>query len=52
VTLTGIARWASERADAEDVVRHVRGVRRIVNEITVSQVPNARGFEPPDDDTR
>ena len=47
-TLTGNVRLASERAEAEDVVRHVRGVQRVVNEITVPQLPSKEGFEPPD----
>jgi osmotically-inducible protein OsmY len=47
-TLTGSVRLASERAEAEDVVRHVPGVRRIINEITVPQLPSKEGFEAPD----
>jgi osmotically-inducible protein OsmY len=46
--LTGMARRASERAEAEDVVRQVRGVESVVNEITVAESPNAAGFEPPE----
>jgi osmotically-inducible protein OsmY len=49
VTLTGGVRWPFERAEAEDAVRHVKGVRRIVNRITVAEVANAQGFEPPND---
>jgi osmotically-inducible protein OsmY len=47
-TLTGTVRLASESAEAEDVVRHVRGVGRVVNEITIAHVPSEEGFEPPD----
>jgi osmotically-inducible protein OsmY len=46
--LTGMARRASERTEAEAVVRHVRGVRQVVNEITLAQAPSEKGFEPPD----
>ena len=48
VTLTGGVRWATERREAEDVVRHVGGVVRIVNNITVAQTVNPKGFEAPD----
>jgi osmotically-inducible protein OsmY len=48
-TLTGSVRLPSERAEAEETVRHVDGVRRIVNSITVSQRVSAEGFEPPGD---
>ena len=47
-TLTGTVRLPSERAEAEDALRQVAGVRRIVNEIAVTHVPSAEGFEPPD----
>jgi hypothetical protein len=33
----------------EDAVRHVKGVRRLVNNITVAQTVSAQGFEPPDE---
>jgi osmotically-inducible protein OsmY len=46
-TLTGSVRLASERAEAEDVVRHVRGVQRVLNEITVPPLPSKEGFESP-----
>jgi osmotically-inducible protein OsmY len=42
-------RWPSERAEAEEAVRQVKGIRRLVNRITVAEVANAQGFEPPDD---
>lgn len=48
VTLTGSVRWASERADAEDTVRGVKGIARIVNDITVAQVVSAEGLEAPE----
>jgi osmotically-inducible protein OsmY len=46
--LTGMARRVSERTEAEDVVRQVPGVQRVVNEITVAEPPSAEGFEPPE----
>lgn len=49
VTLTGSVRWPSERAEAEEAVRQVKGIRRLVNRITVAETANAQGFEPPDD---
>jgi len=49
LTLTGSVRWPFERAEAEAAVRHVEGVRRLVNRITVAAVANAEGFERPDD---
>jgi osmotically-inducible protein OsmY len=45
--LTGMARRTSERAAAENIVRQVPGIERVVNKITVAQ-PGAEGFEPPD----
>jgi osmotically-inducible protein OsmY len=47
VTLTGTVQWPAERGEAEDAVRHVEGLQRLVNEIAVSQVPDAEGFGPP-----
>jgi osmotically-inducible protein OsmY len=47
VTLTGSVRQLSERAEAEDVVRYVLGVQRVVSEITVARLSNKAGFEPP-----
>ena len=49
LTLTGSVRWPFERAEAEDAVRHVEGVRRLVNRIRVAEVANAEVFERPDD---
>jgi osmotically-inducible protein OsmY len=48
-TLTGSVRLPSERVEAEEAVRHVDGVRRVVNSITVAQRVSAEGFEPPGD---
>ena len=45
--LTGMARRASERTEAEDVVRQIPGVQQVVNKITVLQPPSEEGFEPP-----
>ena len=49
VTLTGSVRWPFERAEAENAVRQVEGIRRLVNNITVAEVASAEGFERPDD---
>lgn len=46
-TLTGTVRLASESAEAEDVVRHLRGIQRVVNDINIAQRPSEEGFEPP-----
>ena len=48
VTLTGGVRWPTERREAEDVVRRLSGVARIVNHITVAQAVNPKGFEAPE----
>lgn len=47
VTLTGSVRNVAESAEAEATVRRVNGVRRVLNEIFVLNVP-VSGFEPPD----
>jgi osmotically-inducible protein OsmY len=49
VTLTGSVRQAFERADAEEAVRRVEGIRSLVNDIIVTQPPNPQGFEAPDE---
>jgi osmotically-inducible protein OsmY len=49
-TLTGSVRLPSERSEAEDAVRRVKGIHRFVNHITVSQVVSAEGFEPPEEE--
>ena len=46
--LTGTARLPAERAEAEAVVRAVPGVRRIVNNVSVTRSVDPEGFEPPD----
>jgi osmotically-inducible protein OsmY len=46
--LTGTVQLTSERAEAEDVVRQVPGVQRIVNTIAVAKPVSPEGFEPPD----
>ena len=48
VTLTGHVRLLSQQLDAEDVIRHVPGLRGLVNDIVVAEMPNVLGFEPPD----
>lgn len=48
VTLTGSARWSSEKLDAEAIVRQIDGVREIINNITVAHGVNPEGFEAPD----
>jgi osmotically-inducible protein OsmY len=47
VTLTGSVRHPFERAHAEDAVRRVEGIRSLVNDITVTQVPNPQGRRGP-----
>jgi osmotically-inducible protein OsmY len=47
VILTGSVRLASQRSEAEEVVRHVAGVRHVVNDIVVGEPPSAAGFEAP-----
>ena len=46
-TLTGSVRFASQQLEAEDAIRHVPGLRRLVNDIVVSEMPNVLGFEQP-----
>lgn len=48
VTLTGNVRLPSERAAAEEAVRHVAGIRSLLNRIVVAAI-NPQGVEPPDD---
>lgn len=47
VTFTGTVRSPVERDEADDVVRQVDGIQRVVNEIAISQIPDAEGFGPP-----
>jgi len=42
VTLTGEAMWEFQRRDAEKAVRHIRGVRGVVNRITLAPMATAR----------
>jgi osmotically-inducible protein OsmY len=39
VTLDGIVNWIEERVAAENAVKHLRGVRSVVNDITLRTVP-------------
>lgn len=48
VTLTGSVRQPFERADAEEAVRQVEGIRSLVNDVIVTEPPNPQGFEAPD----
>ena len=48
VTLTGTVRWPHEKSEAEGIVRHIEGVQRVVNNITVANVANPEGFEAPE----
>lgn len=41
ITLDGIVNWMYERVAAENAVRYLRGVRSVVNEITLRRVPRA-----------
>lgn len=45
VTLTGPVQWLFQKSAAEDAVRHVRGVRRVTNYITVTPQPIARDVQ-------
>jgi len=47
VTLTGSVQWPQERSEAEDVVRRVDGVLRVVNNIMAAHTANPEGFEAP-----
>ena len=47
VTLTGTVRSSAERDEAEDVLRRVGGIQRLVNAIAISQIPDPAGFGPP-----
>jgi osmotically-inducible protein OsmY len=48
VTLTGTVRWPHEKSEAEGIVRHIDGVQGVVNNITVANLANAEGVEPPE----
>lgn len=45
VTLTGTVRRLGERTTAEQIVRHVDGVRRVINLLNVAEMPTAEGFD-------
>lgn len=45
VTLTGTVRWPREKSEAEDIVREIDGVQRVVNNITAANVAHAEGVE-------
>ena len=48
VTLTGSVRLPAERLEAQEAVRAVEGIRSLVNDITVTQSPDAAGLGSPD----
>ena len=48
VTLTGTVARRAQRTAAEQVVRHVGGVRRVVNRLNVWNTTGVDGFEDPD----
>ena len=48
-TLTGTVRLAAEKADAEDAVCHVPGVKDLVNAIIVMPLASPEDFGRPDD---
>lgn len=47
-TLTGSVRFASQQLEAANAIRHVPGLRRLVNDIVVSEMPSVLGFERPE----
>jgi osmotically-inducible protein OsmY len=47
-TLTGSVRLPSQQLEAEETVKHVPGLRRLVNDIVVSEMPSVLGFERPE----
>ena len=47
-TLTGSVRLPSQQLEAEEAIRHVPGLRRLVNDIVVADMPSVLGFEPPE----
>ena len=47
-TLTGTVHLPREQLLAAETVRRVKGVRRVVNQITLANPINAEGLEPPD----
>lgn len=49
VTLTGSVRWPQEKSEAENIVRRVNGVLRVVNDVIVAHIANPEGFEAPEE---
>jgi len=47
-TLTGVVRRPGEQAIAVEIVRHVNGVRQVINRMTVAHTIDPHGFERPD----
>ena len=47
-TLTGGVATPGQYALAEETVRRVKGVRQVVNRITLTRAINPQGVEPPD----
>ena len=47
-TLTGTVRLPGEQLLATETVRRVKGVRCVVNQMTLANAINANGLEPPD----
>ena len=47
-TLTGVVHWPGEQALAVETVRHVNGVRQVINRMTLAHAVDPHGFEPPD----
>lgn len=47
-TLTGVVHVPGEQALAEDTIRHVNGVRQVINRMTLAHAINPKGLEPPD----
>jgi osmotically-inducible protein OsmY len=45
VTLTGKSTWLYQKIDAEKAIRHVRGVRNVINRITVAPRPVERDIQ-------
>jgi len=47
-TLTGFVQWPGEQALAVESVKRVKGVRQVINRMTVAHAVDWRGFDPPD----
>ena len=46
-TLTGTVRVPGEQLLAEKTVRRIRGVRQVINKMTLARPIDPEGFEPP-----